>query len=163
MPATVPAPATRRAAPPWWRSFVFAAAGLHRAYASERNLRVQAAAGWAVLGGALLVGLPATDVGLLGVTIGAVLGMEAMNSAIEVTVDLVSPEPHPLARAAKDLGAGAVLAVSLGALAAGLGVFAPLGRLPHALWLGVRREPVLAAAWLAGLLAGSPLARRRPQ
>jgi len=37
-----------------------------------------------------------------------VLGTEAMNSAVEATVDLVSPEYHPLAGKAKDMASAAV-------------------------------------------------------
>ena len=38
-----------------------------------------------------------------------VLVAEAVNSAIENTVDLVTDEVHPLAKAAKDIGSGIVL------------------------------------------------------
>jgi diacylglycerol kinase len=40
---------------------------------------------------------------------GLVVTAEAINSAIEYVVDLVSPNPHPLAGKAKDVAAGAVL------------------------------------------------------
>jgi len=49
-----------------------------------------------------------------------VLAAEAFNTAIEATIDLCSPDIHPLAAKAKDLGAGAVLLCSVGALAVGL-------------------------------------------
>ncbi|MEZ5730453.1 MAG: diacylglycerol kinase [Burkholderiaceae bacterium] len=42
-----------------------------------------------------------------------VLIVELLNSAIEAIVDLVAPEAHPLAAAAKDLGSAAVM-TSLG-------------------------------------------------
>jgi diacylglycerol kinase (ATP) len=54
-----------------------------------------------------------------------VLSVELLNTALEAAVDLVSPEWHPLARAAKDAAAGAVLAASLGALLTGLAVLGP--------------------------------------
>ncbi len=38
-----------------------------------------------------------------------VLLVETLNTAIENTVDLVTDQVHPLAKAAKDLGSGAVL------------------------------------------------------
>jgi diacylglycerol kinase (ATP) len=38
-----------------------------------------------------------------------VLIVELLNSAIEATVDRVSPEHHPLAKRAKDIGSAAVL------------------------------------------------------
>ena len=51
-----------------------------------------------------------------------VLFSEAMNTALEALVDLVSPERHPLASAAKDIGAAAVLICSIGAVAVGIAV-----------------------------------------
>lgn len=38
-----------------------------------------------------------------------VLVVELLNSAVEATVDRVSPEEHPLAKRAKDLGSAAVM------------------------------------------------------
>jgi undecaprenol kinase len=138
---------------PWSRSFVFAAAGLRRAWRSERNLRVQCALGWLVLGTAALAGLSAARAALLLAVVGMVLGMEIMNSAVELIVDLASPQRHPLAEAVKDLAAGAVLTVSVGALAAGVAAFWPVGALPGAVALGVRAHPLIAAVWCAGVLA----------
>nr|WP_240614531.1 diacylglycerol kinase family protein [Herpetosiphon llansteffanensis] len=45
-----------------------------------------------------------------------VLALEAVNTAIESVVDLVSPSYHPLAGRAKDVAAGAVLIAAIGAL-----------------------------------------------
>jgi undecaprenol kinase len=57
--------------------------------------------------------------------IALVLSTEALNTALERTVDLLEPERHPLARDAKDLGAAGVLIASLFALIVGLIVFGP--------------------------------------
>lgn len=38
-----------------------------------------------------------------------VMIVELVNSAIEATIDLLSPDPHPLAKAAKDIGSAAVM------------------------------------------------------
>ncbi len=40
---------------------------------------------------------------------GLVLVAEAFNTAIEIDIDLTSPEYHPFARDTKDVAAGAVL------------------------------------------------------
>lgn len=50
-------------------------------------------------------------------TMGGVLALEAINTAIETVVDLVSPEYHILAKKAKDVAAGAVLLFVFAALA----------------------------------------------
>lgn len=54
-----------------------------------------------------------------------VMGAEALNTALELVVDLVSPEWHALARDAKDTAAAAVLLCSLGAAVVGVVVFGP--------------------------------------
>lgn len=54
---------------------------------------------------------------------GFVLVAEAFNTAIEIDIDLTSPEYHPFARDTKDVAAGAVLIAALVALAVGLIIF----------------------------------------
>src|SRR5690606_17318102 len=58
-------------------------------------------------------------------TVGAVIGAEWLNTAIERAVDLVTTRPHPLARLAKDLAAGAVLWFGLVAVVVGVLLFGP--------------------------------------
>jgi diacylglycerol kinase (ATP) len=72
-----------------------------------------------VLVGALVLRLTLHEFALLALAITLVLFAELVNTAIEVTVDLVSPEFHPLAQRAKDVAAGAVLVASVGALVLG--------------------------------------------
>lgn len=151
----------------WWRSFGFAGAGLARAWRAERNLRVQAAAGWLALLVARFAALSALRVAILLLVIAAVLSAETMNSALEVVVDLVAPKPHPLAGAAKDLAAGAVLALSLGALAVGVAVLWPLRPHLRHLLASAAAHPLQAALGLAaeaalcGAAAGPLQGRRR--
>jgi diacylglycerol kinase (ATP) len=57
--------------------------------------------------------------------IGSVLTAEAFNTAIEIDIDLTSPEYHPYARDTKDVAAGAVFITSIMALVIGLIVFVP--------------------------------------
>lgn len=56
---------------------------------------------------------------------GIVISAELFNSAIEAIVDKVSPEHHPLAGKAKDIGAGAVLVVSMVSAVVGGIIFFP--------------------------------------
>src|SRR6516165_6276755 len=44
---------------------------------------------------------------------GLVLSAEAFNTAIEIDIDLTSPEYHPFARDTKDVAAGAVLIAAI--------------------------------------------------
>ena len=59
------------------------------------------------------------------IAIGFVLVAEAFNTAIEIDIDLTSPEYHPYARDTKDVAAGAVLLASITALIVGCIVFIP--------------------------------------
>jgi diacylglycerol kinase len=54
---------------------------------------------------------------------GFVLTAEAFNTAIEIDIDLTSPEYHPYARDTKDVAAGAVLISALAAVVIGMLIF----------------------------------------
>ena len=54
---------------------------------------------------------------------GFVLVAEAFNTAIEIDIDLTSPEYHPYARDTKDVAAGAVLIAATTALIIGMFIF----------------------------------------
>lgn len=61
----------------------------------------------------------------ISLAIALVIILELINTAIEVLVDLISPEQNPKAGAIKDLAAAAVLVASLFALMVGLIIFVP--------------------------------------
>lgn len=65
------------------------------------------------------------EVVLLLVTITLVVGAELLNTAIEVTVDLISPEYNHLARVAKNVAAAAVLVTACNAVLVGILLFGP--------------------------------------
>ena len=54
---------------------------------------------------------------------GIVLISEAFNTAIEIDIDLTSPDYHPYARDTKDVAAGAVLISAVTALLLGVFIF----------------------------------------
>lgn len=54
---------------------------------------------------------------------GLVLAAEAFNTAIEIDIDLTSPEYHPYARDTKDVAAAAVLICAVTALLTGILIF----------------------------------------
>lgn len=99
------------------RSAHFAWSGLAYAWREQPNFRLEAAIGLAAGLVAIWLGT-----GLVAVLLSAalVLSLELMNSAVEAIIDLVSPARHPLAGAAKDLSAAAVLVGSLIALIVGV-------------------------------------------
>ena len=50
---------------------------------------------------------------------------EALNTALELLTDLISPDIHPLAGKVKDVAAGAVLITAIGSVLVGLLIFGP--------------------------------------
>jgi diacylglycerol kinase len=57
--------------------------------------------------------------------IGGVIGLEAINTAVENLADFVSPSRHKTIKKVKDLAAGAVLAGVIASIIVGLIVFVP--------------------------------------
>lgn len=90
--------------------------GWAAAWQTEKSLRQWTLAN--VLSAMLAFGLPlAPGERALIVALGIlVLAAELLNTAIETIVNHISPEPHPLARKAKDCGSAGV---ALSAIAAG--------------------------------------------
>ncbi|NVN97448.1 diacylglycerol kinase family protein [Candidatus Nomurabacteria bacterium] len=62
---------------------------------------------------------------LLVFAIGFVMVTEAVNTAIEIDIDLTSPTFHPYARDTKDVAAGAVLISAIVAVIVGFIIFLP--------------------------------------
>ena len=69
--------------------------------------------------------IPRNDWIILIFAAGLVLTAEAINTAIEIDIDLTSPEYHPYARDTKDVAAGAVLITAITAALIGIGIFGP--------------------------------------
>lgn len=107
------------------RGFRFAGAGVWYVVRTQRNMRVHLAAAVAVIVTGVVLGVSATGWACLALAIGLVLTAEAFNTVVEVIADLWTTQTHPLAKAAKDAAAGAVLIASAAAVAVGLAVFLP--------------------------------------
>lgn len=103
-------------------SFVFAWTGVKRAWLGQPNFRRELGLGFLALVAAVWLAAPLAPILLAA---GLVLSLELMNSALEALVDLVSPDHHELAGAAKDFAAAAVLVASGAALGVGLAVLGP--------------------------------------
>jgi diacylglycerol kinase (ATP) len=106
-----------RVAPNLFLSFKYAWAGLSYAFNTQRNFRIHLALGALAIGLSAFLRLRAVEMAVIGLTIGAVLAMELLNTAIESVVDLtVKQTYHELAKIAKDCAAGAVLVSALAAV-----------------------------------------------
>lgn len=99
----------------WFETLNCAIEGILYAAKHERHVKVHFIIAAVVLVLSLFLGITGRDFILLAISITFVIFAELINSAIEYTVDLVHEEFHPLAKAAKDVAAGAVLIASFGA------------------------------------------------
>ena len=107
------------------RSFGYAFEGWRYLLRHEHNAWIHAFLTIAVIAMGAWLRVSRTDWALLVLAMGLVWMGELLNTAIEALVNLTSPEPHPLAKVAKDTAAGAVMAAALAALIVGLLVLGP--------------------------------------
>lgn len=100
-------------------SFSYAFSGWRYVLTTQPNARIHAVISVAVMALALWLEVGRLEwVGLL-LTLMIVWMAEFTNTAIEIVVDMVMPDPHPLAKAAKDVAAATVLVGALGAVLVG--------------------------------------------
>ena len=116
----------------WVANINCAIEGILWTTATQRHMRSHFLAALFVLLLALFLHVSILEFILLTFAVTLVLFAELFNTALEVLVDLVSPEYHILAKRAKDVAAGAVLVASCGAAVIGFFAFArylipPLG------------------------------------
>lgn len=108
-----------------FQSFRYAGKGIAAYAGSGKNVTLHLLATIAMVLLAAALGITAMEWIALVLLIALVHITEAINTAIETIVDLVSPQQHPLAGKAKDIAAGAVLMAALTAIAGGCIIFIP--------------------------------------
>ena len=107
-------------------SFGYAWAGMAYAFRTQRNFKIHTLVASVALGLAAYLRLPPVEVAVIGLTVGAVMAMELINTAIESVVDLtVQQTYHELAKIAKDCAAGAVLISAIVALVVAASLLLP--------------------------------------
>jgi diacylglycerol kinase (ATP) len=107
------------------RSFHYAFEGWWHVLRTQHNAWIHAVISVAVFLVALWLRLPLQEWAVLILAIMVVWIAEFMNTALEVLVDMASPDYHPLAKVAKDVAAAAVLVGALGAVLIGLVILGP--------------------------------------
>jgi diacylglycerol kinase (ATP) len=112
------------------KSFTYAWQGITYAFQTQRNFKIHTVVGTlALLLGGYLQFRP-EQFAILLLTIGLVMAMELLNTALESVVDLtVQQSYHDLAKIAKDCAAGAVLVSAVISMGVALFLYIP------ALWL----------------------------
>jgi diacylglycerol kinase (ATP) len=81
---------------------------------TQKHMRHHFLAALVLLCAALFLRVSPIEFMLLALAISFVLFAELLNTAIEVVVDMISPQFHPMAKVAKDVAAGAVLVAAFG-------------------------------------------------
>ena len=107
------------------KSFTHAFRGIRIFVSSTPNVRIHFAGAIIAIVLGFTFNISKTEWFAIIFASGIVIIAEAFNTAIEIDIDLTSPEYHPYARETKDVSAGAVLIASMLALIIGLIVFLP--------------------------------------
>ena len=118
-------PAPRRPIGAFVRGFGYAGSGVWYVIRTQRNMRVHLATAIGVIAAGVALRVSATGWACLALAIGLVLTAEAFNTVVEIIADLWTTQTHPLAKAAKDAAAGAVLIASIAAVIVGFTIFIP--------------------------------------
>lgn len=106
-------------------SFGHALRGLNFTLRSQRNFRIHLIAGTGVSVLGIVCGFSRIEMAVLVLTISLVMLGELLNTALELTLNLLEARNHPVAKAAKDVAAGGVLLAVAGSVVIGLILFGP--------------------------------------
>ncbi|MDP8213990.1 MAG: diacylglycerol kinase [Candidatus Euphemobacter frigidus] len=126
-------------------SFNAAVEGIVHVLKTQRNMRVHFVAAALVLIFSIILKMAADDLLFLLSAIVLVLLVEMINTAIELTINLIKDTYHPMARAAKDVSAGAVFIASIYAIAVAYLVFFKKGYLTGP--LSISLETIRSSHW----------------
>ncbi len=105
-------------------SFNAAVEGFIYVLKTERNMRTHFLSALFFLLLGVYLGFSTVEIMVLAITITLVLIVEMINTAVELTINMVKTEEHPRARIIKDVSAGAVLLASINAAIVGYILFA---------------------------------------
>ena len=109
----------------WLKSFSHAWRGLMFAYRHERNFRIHLFFAVVVAALAILFRINGLELALIILLVLAVLVLELVNSALEHFLDVLVPRFDVHAERVKNILAGAMLLVSIGAAVGGIILFLP--------------------------------------
>jgi len=109
----------------WVQSANVAIEGIIYSVRTQRHMRYHFYAALSALILSLMLNITRNEFILLCMAIVLVLVTEMLNTAIEITIDMISEEFHPMAKVAKDVAAGVVLIASIGALTLGYLILYP--------------------------------------
>lgn len=107
------------------KSFQYAFAGVKTLFKSEPNARIHLVSAVVAIALGAFCQLDASEWLFVVLAIVLVFAAELFNTALETLANFVQPERHEAIKKVKDLAAGAVLMISIGAFVGGLIIFVP--------------------------------------
>ena len=106
-------------------SFKYAIEGIISSFKTERNMKIHIFIMILVIIAGIILKINKSEWIICIILFAIVIGSELFNTSIETIVDMVMPEKNEKAKIAKDVSAGAVLVVAIGAAIIGLVIFVP--------------------------------------
>ena len=106
-------------------SFKYAIEGIWTSFKTERNMKIHIFIMILVIISGIILTINKSEWIICIILFAIVIGSELFNTSIETIVDMVMPEKNEKAKIAKDVSAGAVLVVAIGAAIIGLVIFVP--------------------------------------
>ena len=106
-------------------SFKYAIQGVLASFKTERNMKIHICIMILVIIAGILFKINKYEWIICVICFAIVISGELFNTAIETVVDMVMPYKNEKAKLAKDVSAGAVLVLAMGAAIVGLIIFMP--------------------------------------
>lgn len=106
-------------------AFVYAFRGAYLLLKTEASIQAQAFIALITILAGFYFNISSTEWSLQILSIGMVLGIEGMNTAVEKICDFIHPDHHERIGFIKDIAAGAVFFIALAAVAIGLFIYIP--------------------------------------
>ena len=106
-------------------SFKYAIEGIWTSFKTERNMKIHIFIMILVIIAGIILKINKSEWIICIILFAIVIGSELFNTSIETIADMVMPEKNEKAKIAKDVSAGAVLVVAIGAAIIGLVIFVP--------------------------------------
>lgn len=106
-------------------SFKYAIQGILSSFKTERNMKIHIFFMFLVIVTGIILKINKYEWIICVLCFALVIGGELFNTAIETVVDMVMPYKNDKAKIAKDISAGAVLTLAIGAATVGIIIFLP--------------------------------------
>ena len=106
-------------------SFKYAIQGIFSSFKNERNMKIHIFIMFLIIISGIILKINKYEWIICILCFAIVISGELFNTAIETVVDMVMPYKNDKAKIAKDISAGAVLALAIGAAIVGVIIFVP--------------------------------------